>query len=53
MQRVIQNPPTTFRFLKIRGGSVAVFGKNTCTQAKAMNVTPKTTSNAMMRPSLH
>lgn len=53
MQIVDQKPAATLRYLRIRGGIVAVLGSEAWTATKATSNTAMRVNNAMIRPLLH
>ena len=53
MQKLTQKPEAMLRWMKMRGGSVACSGFQTWIKAKAIKSTKASTSNAIIRPSLH
>jgi hypothetical protein len=52
-QMVVKKLAETLRYLRIRGGTVAVFGKSTWAATNAIDNTPIRVSSAMIRRSFH
>ena len=53
MQELAQKPEAMLRWMKMRGGIVACSGFQTWIKTKAIKSTKASTSNAIIRPSLH
>ena len=52
-QELAQKPEAMLRWMKMRGGIVACSGFQTWIKTKAIKSTKASTSNAIIRPSLH
>lgn len=53
MQKLAQEAAKMLRWQKMRGGIVAVAGRKTWINTKAVKNAPESTRRVMMRPSFH